>query len=170
MTALPALLLAMAIGAGAYWAGDHNRNNAWLASQTETAREAGEALKVAQARGDRLSDALLNSEHQISQLRTEVHLALNKTTTGRPCLNGPTLRLLNQAPGLAVSRLPTTTGGTAAEGATVATDPGNTTGGDTQYSTDTQVARWVADAGAAYRVCSARLDALIDWHLEKKTP
>lgn len=173
MSAVPAVLLAIAIGASAYWAGDNNRNNAWLASQAQTAREASATLSAAQARGDRLSKALLHSEHQISQLRTEVHHALNKTTTGSPCLNGATLRLLNQAPGLAVSGVPWTASGAAAAGGSFAADTGDNTTPhsawySTTYSTDTQIASWIADAGSAYRICKARLDTLIDWHLEEK--
>lgn len=170
MTALPALLLAVAIGAGAYWAGDHNRNNAWLATQAVAVREANQKLLAEQARGDRLSNALLISEHQIDQQRTEIHYALNKSTAGRPCLNSPTLRLLNQAPGLVVSGVPWATGGIAAAGGPLATDTGDLDPYGRWYSTDTQVASWITDAGSSYRVCKARLDALIDWHLEKKTP
>jgi len=167
-------LLALAMAAGGYWsgyrAGDHNRDNAWLALQAQAQAQAHADLQAALARGDRLSNTLLTAEHQISQLRTEVHHALNKTTSGRPCLNGPTVRLLNQASGLAASKLPAATGSAAAGGATVATDPGDSAPDDAQYSTDTQVASWIADAGAAHGVCRARLDALIDWHLEKTKP
>ena len=38
------VLLAAALGGFGYWAGDHNRNNAWQALQTAQAQLAGEAL------------------------------------------------------------------------------------------------------------------------------
>ena len=112
----------------------------------------GEAalLQAAQDRGDQLSAALLATTDLNDQLRTEVHLALNKKTTGRACLNEPTLRVLSTAPGITVSGLPEAPSSAAAAGEATATD--------------SDVAHWAADAGAAYRTCSSRLDALIDWH------
>lgn len=174
MNFAPALLWALSISACAYFAGDHQRNNAWLAKQGVAERDARVALQVAQARGDRLSNALLSAERQIDQQRTEIQHALNKTTRGSPCLNGATLRVLKQAPGIVVSSVPQPTGSAAAAGeppgasgdrARSSTDTGNGTAADAAwYSTDTQIANWIAEAGAAYGVCRSRLDALIDWH------
>ena len=110
MRALIALLLCLTCGALGYLAGDHNRNNAWLAQQGVAERQAKEALQAATARGDILSGQLLHQEDQIIQLKTEKLHAIARSTTGRPCLNAPTLRLLNQAPGLGVSGLPAPTG------------------------------------------------------------
>ena len=144
------LLLVLAWSAAAYWAGDHNRDNAWLALQGKQERQAKEALEEAQFRGDGLSRELFATQQQIDQLKTEKLHALSQATTGRPCLNAPTLRLLDQAPGLSVSGLPPATSGTAA-----ASEP---------VSTDTDIAQWAADAGARFEVCRTRLDALIGWH------
>jgi len=163
---LIAPLLALATAAGGYWAGDHNRNNAWLALQAQAQIKANADLQAAQVRGDRLSNALLASERQIDQQRGEIHHALNQATIGRPCLNGAALRLLQSSPGISVDRLPAATGGTATTGAAAAPDPDD----GAVSSTDTQLANWIADAGAAYGVCRARLDALIDWHFEKTNP
>ena len=144
------LLLVLAWSGAAYWAGDHNRDNAWLAKQGVQERKAKEALEVAQARGDALSTELLANEQQVNQLKTEKLHAISQATTGRPCLNGPTLRLLDQAPGLSVRGLPPAASGTAA-----ASEP---------VSTDTDIAQWAVDAGAQFEVCRTRLDALIGWH------
>lgn len=144
------LLLVLAWSGAAYWAGDHNRNNAWLALQGKQERQAKEALQEAQLRGDGLSRSLLATQQQIDQLKTEKLHAISQATIGRPCFNGPTLRLLDQAPGLSVSGLPPATSGVAATGEPV--------------STDTDIARWAVDAGAQFEVCRARLDALIGWH------
>ena len=122
------------------------------------AEDATQRLQAAQKRGDWLSESLLITEDLNDQLRTEVHRALNQKTTGRACLNEPTLRVLQSAPGITISGLPPTTYSTsspAAAGEAVATD--------------TDIAHWAADAGAAYSTCSARLDALIDWHLQTHT-
>lgn len=150
MRSLVSVLLVLAWGGAGYWAGDHNRNNAWRAKQTSSERQAKERLQVAQTRGDTLSAQLLRQQEQIIQLKTERRHALTQATTGRACLNGATLRLLDQAPGLGVSGLPPTTGGTVA-----ASEP---------VSTDTDIAIWAVDAGARFEVCRARLDALIGWH------
>lgn len=118
-------------------------------SQTAAAQLAAAVLQGAQARGDALTVGLLNQQTQIDQLKTEKRDAIKQATTGRPCLNGPALRLLDGAPGLSVRDLPPSTGGAAAAGEPVASD--------------TDVAVWIVDAGAAFEVCRARLDALIDW-------
>lgn len=109
-----------------------------------------QVLQAAQARGDALTDALAASQAKNNQLTLERRNAITQATTGRPCLGEPALRLLNGAPGLRVSGLPQAAGIVAAAGGAVATD--------------TDIARWAIDAGAAHEACRARLDALIDWH------
>lgn len=133
-----------------YWAGDHNRNNAWLAKQAVAEQQAREALQESQARGDALSTGLLNQQSVIDQLKTEKHEALTLATTGRPCLGSPALRVLNTAPGITVRSLPPATSSAVAA--------------DGPFSTDTDIAVWIVDAGTDFKVCRARLDALIDWH------
>jgi prophage endopeptidase len=107
-------------------------------------------LQAAQARSDALSAGLLHQQATIDQLKTEARRAIPQVTTGRPCLGPAALRVLDGAPGLDVAGLPPAAGGAAAEGGPVATD--------------TDIAGWAVDAGAAYEVCRARFDALIDWH------
>lgn len=165
MHSLIGLVISLACAASGYWAGDHNRNNAWLATQAKAERQAKEELQAAQARGNALSRTLLQQQEQIIQLKSEKLHALSQATTGRPCLNGPTLRLLDQAPGLDVRGLPPATGRTLATGGAIAAPGGDdpvTT--DAAYSSDTQTARWIAEAAARFEVCRARLDALIEWH------
>jgi len=142
-------LLMLAWSGTGYWAGDHNRNNAWLAKQAVAERQAREALQAEQVRGDALSTGLLHQQTQIDQLKTEKHEALTLATTGRPCLGSPALRVLNTAPGITVRSLPPATSSAVAA--------------DGPFATDTDIASWVIDAGSAFEVCRARLDALIDW-------
>lgn len=144
------LLLMLAWGGAGYWAGDYNRNNAWLAKQTIAERKAKEQLQAAQARGDTLSSELLQQQDQITQLKTEKLHAISQVTTGRTCLNGATLRLLDKAPGLSVSGLPAATS--------------SPTAADERVATDTDIALWVTEAAAQFEVCRTRLDALIGWH------
>ena len=131
-----------------------------------TLERAAEVLQAAVDRGDQLTNSLELRQAQINQLAREKHDAMQKATTGRTCLGEPALRLLNGAPGLSVRGLTPATGSTAAEGGAVATHTNITE----VTSTDTDIASWAVDAGAQFEVCRARLDALIDWNLEKKTP
>jgi hypothetical protein len=126
-------------------------------------------LQAASARGDALSTTLAKAQSQIDQLNRSRRDALPKVTTGRTCLDGPALRLLNGAPGLSVSGFAATAGSIAAAGGTVAADPDSEAG---LISSDQDIAGWAIDAGAAFEVCRTRLDALIDWHTppEDKQP
>jgi hypothetical protein len=140
---------------------------AYAADKPQAATQAVYALQAAQDRGDALSTTLGATLQEIDQLTTEKHHALaqlSKATTGRPCLGGDALRLLDGAPGLRVAGLPQ-----AAASAPGAGEPPGTAGGDsTWYSTDTQITGWAIDAGAAFETCRARLDALIAWHTPAK--
>lgn len=123
------------------------------AEKQQLAQNAFETLQAAQARGDALSAGLLTQQTKIDQLKTEARRAITQATTGKPCLNAPALRLLDSAPGLRIAGLSPATGGAAAAGEPVATD--------------TNIAVWIVDAGAAFEGCRTRLDALIDWHAPK---
>ena len=120
---------------------------------------AAQALKVAQDRGDALTNTLAIRQSEIVQLTREKRNAISQVTTGRACLDSAALRLLNTAPGLSVSGIPQTTGSVVAAGAAAATD----TDIAGVVSTDADIASWAIDAGSQYEVCRARLDALIDW-------
>ena len=128
--------------------------------QLRASEDAINRLQVANARGDELSQTLLQREDQIQQLSREKRDAIAKATTGRPCLGVPALRLLNGAPGLHVAGFTEAPGGAATARAAVAAHPDE----ESLVSTDTDIVGWSIDAGAQYEVCRARLDALIDWH------
>jgi len=132
-----------------------------------TFEHAAEVLQDANDRGDQLLGVLEVRQDQINQLAREKRDALTKVTTGRTCLGEPALRLLNSAPGLSVRGFSPAVSGAAAAGATTAP---NTDNGINVVSTDTDIAAWAIDAGAQFEVCRARLDALIDWHLQPETP
>lgn len=118
------------------------------ARERKAAQAALDRLQQAQARGDALQ-ARLAAEETNRQNQAREHVReIKRLTTGRPCLNAGTVRLLNEpAPGL---RAPTS--GAAAADATVASD--------------TDVAGWVDNARRQYDTCRGRLGALIDWHRE----
>lgn len=71
MTAMAVrLLLVMALLAGAYWAGDHNRNNAWLAKQASVEREAHAKYEAEVQRGDKAVSGFV-VEHQAMQSKLQ---------------------------------------------------------------------------------------------------
>ncbi len=129
-----------------------------------TAQRTAEVLKDAQDRGDVLSAALLANQTEVDQLKRKKHDAVAKVTTGRPCLYGPALRLLSSAPGLSVNGLTPAPSSAAAEGQAATADTDNQGDQNTIVSTDADLTSWAIDAGAQYKVCRTRLDALIDWH------
>lgn len=98
---------------------------------------------------------------QARQLK-ETQDALNAVTTGRPCLGGAALRVLDQPTGLrpaaGAALLPA--GALQDPAARPATDParqGQAGDGD-EYATDTDVAGWIAEARDLYEQCRGRLD------------
>ena len=170
---LPSLALvscvAVAAGAAAWTVGRAplltqlaHQEAVYTREKLRTSERTAEVLQAANDRGDQLLNVLELRQADINQLAREKRDAINKVTTGRACLGGPALRVLNSAPGLSVRGIAPTVGGTAAAGAAAAayTDIGDI------VSTDTDIATWAVDAGAQYEVCRARLDALIDWHLQ----
>ena len=126
------------------------QDSAHTREKLRTFEQAAQALQTAQDRGDALTNTLAQRQASIDQLTREKRHAVSTVTTGRACLDGPALRLLNGAPGLRVAGLPPATSGAAAADAPIATD--------------TDITGWSIDAGAKYETCRARLDALIDWH------
>lgn len=126
------------------------QDSAHTREKLRTFEQAAQALQTAQDRGDALTNTLAQRQASINQLTREKRHAVSTVTTGRACLDGPALRLLDGAPGLRVAGLPPPTSGAAAEDAPIATD--------------SDITSWSLDAGAQFETCRARLDALIDWH------
>ena len=119
-------------------------------AQRASAEAAVRRLSAAQARGDALTADLIKARAEADTLQEQLHEALARQTTGRPCLGGGALRLLDRATQPA-SKLPAPAGRPAAADA----EP---------VATDTQVAQWAAGAYHQYAECARRLDALIDYH------
>ncbi|MDD5028508.1 MAG: hypothetical protein PHH58_03245 [Rhodoferax sp.] len=162
-TFIPALLIAL-LAAGSYWAGDHNRNNAWLAKQAAQQQAATQQLQAQQDRGDALTGALISAESHIDQLTKDAHRDIKTTTTGRACLGSAAIRVLSTAAGVSTQLAPTGSPA-AADGAIASTadNAGSTAPGD-EFATDTQIGDWASDAAAQYETCRTRLDKLIDWY------
>lgn len=109
-----------------------------------------ETLKLAKRHGDELTLQLQVTESTLTQKDKELRDAIHKQTTGRACLPGSVVRLLNNA-GITDggSSLPAPAAGPAAA--------------DGAAASDTDVADWAANARKQYDTCRARLNALIDW-------
>ncbi len=113
---------------------------------TESA--ARQRLQSAQDRGDILSARLSKTEDDLNQKSKEVSREIARLTTGRRCLDGNVVRLLNRADSGAGSVSETTGSPVAQDGAA---------------ATDTDVAGWIGNAQTQYDTCRARLDGLIDF-------
>ena len=121
--------------------------------ERQAAQAALDRLQQAQARGDALQ-ARLAAEETNRQTQAQEHAReIKRLTTGRPCLNAGTVRLLNE---------PTGHSGTA----TVPATTSGATAADAPAASDTDVAGWIDDAQRQYDACRSRLDALIEWHQE----
>lgn len=127
--------------------------------QKRLARALEEAL-AAQRRGDDLAAQVAASDAARIEIGKERDDALRKITTGRPCLDGPVVRLLDGAarvpadPGL---RLSAAAGGAAHAAAAAAADWGAT-------ASDTDVALWAWRARDRYDACRERIDALREFY------
>ncbi len=173
---LAALLVGAAGGGWGAWqlgrAPLHTELAALRVAHAEAARLAALAgarrLQVAREHGDALATELatvLTTNDQLAQEKTH---ALQRAATGRTCLTGPALRVLNSAPGLRVAGLdglPAPEPAAAAAGAAAAADthqPANDPA--ERVATDADIGTWALGAGAQFEACRSRLDALIDWH------
>lgn len=161
-------LAALGLGFSTGWVGGRMPLHTQLAEadaslskeRLRAAERATQVLQAAQLRSDELTQTLIDQQTQIDKSKKERLDAIHQVTTGRTCLDGASLRLLNGAPGLRVSGFATAGSSAATAPGTFATDPDPQSG---RVSTDDDVATWALVAGARFEVCRNRLDALIDW-------
>lgn len=115
-------------------------------------------LQSAQTRGDALTTQLAQRQVQIDQLAKDKRDAIHRLTTGRACLSGAAVRVLNQPDDPAdygFDPVPPPTGGHVADHAA--------------FATDADIGGWAVAVRAQYATCRARLAALIDWHTTPTT-
>ncbi|MFZ6775813.1 hypothetical protein ACO0LD_03200 [Undibacterium sp. Ji83W] len=120
--------------------------------QAQATQAALVRLQDANQRANALQTSLDLTEQRLATTKTELNNEIQKSTTGRTCLNGRTVGLLNRA---AAGSEPATL-------SNAASGPAETSTG---FATDTDIAAWINGAAAQYNTCRARLDALIDWHI-----
>lgn len=129
-------------------AGLKGQHSEQLAKEREIALK---RLLAAEAHADQLQAALGDTEQRLSDKQKEIQREITRTTTGRVCLDGRTVGLLNSGAADGTATMPAPASKPAAEDAAVATD--------------TDVATWANQAIEQYNACRARLGTLIDWFL-----
>lgn len=124
------------------------------AAQQQTQANARHLLRVWE-RGDQLAAALATQQAQTQQARHDHEKAIDRLTTGRPCLSAELVGLLNQpqpaAPAGGPDPMPPPASDPAAAPAA-------------SFATDADVSTWAATARQQYAACAAQLNALIEWH------
>ncbi|MBL0353602.1 MAG: hypothetical protein IPP03_13450 [Dechloromonas sp.] len=124
--------------------------SAQASANEAAARQNLDALVEAERQGEMLSARATAAETARDAALQETQNALRKTTTGRPCLNPGTVRLLNDATGLKHPALPAPAGEPALA--------------DAGTASDTDVAFWIAYARRSYDTCRGRIDAIADFY------
>ena len=168
------LLIALVIflaGFGAAWSWQGSRGEASLANLTAQQEKSGRLaataaarkLKDAEDRADAIDKAAKARDDEQTKKLQETQNALKAATRNRLCLGGAALRLLDQSPGLRLGpAVPETPGALHGGSAAAAADPAN---GEEEgdYSTDTQLAGWIATAGDLYERCRNRIRDIRAW-------
>lgn len=155
--AIAAFICTFLSGSAASWYVTRNHyqaelSNALAVEATSKAAAQTQALKrlaAANKSGNELSARLAATESALSQKNMELSHAVTRFTTGRPCLDGRAVRLLNSSANSAGIPMPE---------ATITPDAS-----DGASATDTDVAEWIGHAQGQHETCRARLDALIDF-------
>lgn len=163
---IASVLVTLIFGAG--WATNGWRKDAEI-SRMETAwsnktRLAAEQntkeLAEAVTRGDDLTRQLNAWQDTLIAFAEEKNREIDRLSTGRRCLDGPLVRVLNAQPGQQLpGHVPTATGSALRANGTTAADPD-----DGAYSTDRDVAGWINRCRVGYDTCRAQLDQLNDYY------
>jgi hypothetical protein len=162
---MAALVLASALFA-AGWAVEDWRMSAEIsdlkAQQAESDRQVTalntQRLVEGIRRGEALQTRVANNENQLEQLTQEKSRETQRLTTGRPCLGGAAVRVLN------ARTLPASTGAIPE----TASDPLSANDG---FASDTDIGLWIGQAQRAYDACRGRLNAIADFYAaEEVTP
>ena len=161
-----ALIAALIFAAG--WLTEGWRKDAEIARINETVAE--EKQKAAEANAVALADAAtLNDEltrqlngwaNTLTAFAEEKQSEIDKLVTGRPCLSGDVVRVLNRTLDKQQPRpLPQ------AGGLVLRPDAPAAAGADDgRYATDADVAGWIGQCQRSYDTCRGRLDAIADFY------
>jgi hypothetical protein len=131
-------------------------NAAWKAEKAKAAESTLARVSAANVRADKLAGQLAESESARQTQAQENQREIRRLTTGRPCLSGAVVRLLNTPNGLTGRALPK-----------AASEPVRA---DAAAATDTDVALWADFARRAYDTCRGRLQAIADFYAGEQSP
>ncbi|MDR1349802.1 MAG: hypothetical protein LBJ59_03275 [Zoogloeaceae bacterium] len=129
-----------------------------LKDAQKAAVDALESARKVEAAGETLAQQQLALEASNQQLAKERDHALRQITTGRACLDGGVVRLLNDRSASHGNGLSAPAAGLAGAFAAAAYDSGEPEAGFA--ATDTDVALWAGNAIERYDLCRGRVDAL----------
>ena len=120
--------------------------------RVEQADAAVKRMNEARKLNDSLVALVASKEAEIKSAKETHREELRKSTAGKPCLSGNSVRLLNAQSGNG--------------GAQAGREP---IPAATAAATDTDVAEWAADAIESYEICRGRIDAIREFynHLSK---
>lgn len=161
-----AVLVALIFGAG--WAVNGWRKDAeisrlekaWSDQNRLAAEQNATTLAKAIDRGDDLTRQLNAWQDTLIAFAEEKTREIDRLSTGRRCLDGPLVRVLNAQPGQQLPRVvPTATGSALHANGPAAADPD-----DGSYSTDRDVSGWINRCQVSYDTCRASLDKLNDYY------
>lgn len=176
MTLRNALVLALAVGLFASgWLVEGWRMEGEIArlqgAQAAAVAQAEKAhanrLAAANSRGDRLALQLAGTQETLTTFAEEKTREIARLTSGRRCLDGAAVRLLNQPAGLKLGGpVPQTAG------LVVRTDGAAAAGADDgaaqdEFATDADVAGWINLCRTRYDTCRSRLKSLADFYQEE---
>lgn len=116
------------------------------------AEAAADEIAAAVKRGNELAARVTAAETTRDAALQETKDALRRVTTGRPCLSGPAVRLLNESAGLKPA---------------VPATPGQPASADAAFASDSDVGEWIAAAIRHYDTCRGRLAAVADFYKEE---
>lgn len=171
MNPIAALLIFLA-GFGAAWSWQGSRGEAEIRALTtqhekasgDAARAAAKKLKDANDRADAIDKAAAARDAVQAVKLQETQHALKTATRNRPCLGDATLRVLGKSPGLRLGPADPAPAGPLHGGPTAAAaDPAHEGEEEGDYSTDTQIADWIAVAGDFYERCRSRIRDIRAW-------
>ena len=158
-TELKAALIIAAAAAcfGAGWAVEGWRLHAQIAqirsehavADQQRAENNLAAVVTGQQRGDALVERVATEENARTQSQQEKTHELRRLTTGRPCLAGTVVRLLNMPDGIKPGFI------SQAASESVPADAG--------AATDSDVAAWIGQCSRGYETCRGRLQAIHDF-------
>lgn len=176
MTLRNALVVALAVCLfGSGWLVEGWRKDGEIArlqgvqALAEAQAEKANAKRLAEAssRGDRLALQLAGTQETLTAFAEEKTREIARLTSGRRCLDGAVIRLLNQPAGLKLGGVVPQTAGFVVRPNGAAAAGSDDGAAQDEFATDADVAGWINLCRARYDTCRSRLQSLADFYQEE---